>query len=60
MKKKIKPYEETQQHGYISFEKDIKIGMVEGIFGIQIAKDGRVWICVDGEALIRFKPKEVI
>ena len=27
-----------------------------GDFGIQIAKDGRVWICIDGVAFIRFKP----
>lgn len=26
-------------------------------FGIQINSDGKVWICVDGVALIRFKPK---
>lgn len=26
-------------------------------FGIQIAADGRVWICVDGIALLRFKPE---
>lgn len=25
-------------------------------FGVQIANDGRVWICVNGIALIRFKP----
>jgi len=26
-------------------------------FGVQIARDGRVWICVDGVAFIRFLPK---
>ena len=25
-------------------------------FGVQIAKDGRVWICIDGISLIRFSP----
>ena len=56
----IKEYPETHQSGYISFEQDIKIGGRKGNLGIQIAKDGRVWICIDGQALIRFKPiKEV-
>jgi len=25
-------------------------------FGIQIAEDGRVWICIDGVSFLRFKP----
>ncbi|ACH62024.1 hypothetical protein MYRNA_16 [Mycobacterium phage Myrna] len=25
--------------------------------GLQVAEDGRIWLCVDGAALIRFKPK---
>lgn len=25
-------------------------------FGIQISQDGRVWVCINGIALIRFKP----
>lgn len=24
--------------------------------GVQIATDGRIWICVDGAAFLRFKP----
>jgi hypothetical protein len=28
----------------------------EADFGIQIARDGRVWICINGVAWIRFKP----
>ena len=55
----MKPYEETHQDGMISFEQDIKHGMIKGDFGIQIAKDGRIWICIDGHALIRFKPIEM-
>ncbi len=30
----------------------------EGNFGLQIAWDGRVWICIDGVAIIRFVPKK--
>jgi len=28
----------------------------EGDFGIQIAEDGRVWVCLDGVSFIRFTP----
>lgn len=52
----MREYPETHQKGLISFEQDIKAGGIKGDFGIQVAKDGRVWICVDGEALLRFKP----
>ena len=51
----IKEYEETHQKGAISIEKDLKAGLYEGDLGVQIAKDGRVWICIDGQAVIRFK-----
>lgn len=26
-------------------------------FGIQISHDGRVWICINGVAFVRFKPQ---
>lgn len=50
-------YPETHFQGHISFEQDIKAGMIEGDLGIQVSGDGRVWICVDGKALIRLNPK---
>lgn len=25
--------------------------------GLQVAKDGRIWLCVNGQSLIRFKPR---
>jgi len=28
----------------------------KGDFGIQIAKDGRVWVCINGLAFLRFSP----
>lgn len=28
----------------------------ENDLGIQISRDGRVWVCVNGIALVRFKP----
>ncbi len=29
---------------------------MQGDLGIQIAADGRVWICIDGIAFLRFSP----
>ena len=54
----MKEYPETHQEGTIFIEKDISSQrLIEGDLGIQIAKDGRVWICIDGIAFIRFSPK---
>lgn len=65
----VKPYAETHQQGYISIEnvpESLYFHFIRGKFdsihtegdlGIQIADDGRVWICIDGIAFIRFKPK---
>ncbi len=33
------------------------IGQVD--FGIQIAPDGRVWICINGISFLRFKPNRI-
>jgi len=27
-------------------------------FGVQVAPDGRVWVCVNGISLLRFKPAQ--
>lgn len=54
---KHKPYDETHFQGMISYEQDMKAGMKEGDIGVQISRDGRIWICVDGQALIRFMPE---
>lgn len=54
---KIKEYPETHQEGYILIKDNIPVGShIEGDFGVQIASDGRVWICIDGLAFIRFSP----
>ena len=59
---KIKPYEETHMEGAVSFEnnpwdENAHIPVIYGDFGIEIAEDGRVWICIDGISFIRFTPK---
>lgn len=50
------PVDETHQDGVISIEQNIEIGAVHGDLGIQIASDGRIWVCLNGKALIRFAP----
>lgn len=57
----MKTIQETHQKGLLSIE----IPNVESQIcklGIQIARDGRIWLCIDGQAFIRFKPikKEMI
>jgi len=52
----MKAYPETQQKGLITIENDLRTGGLIGDFGIQIAKDGRIWICMNGVSVIRFKP----
>ena len=55
---------ETHQQGLLTIEnKDLIIDRAEDFaetistdFGIQIAKDGRIWICINGIAFLRFKP----
>lgn len=45
----MKDYPETDQKGVISFVEPVDLG-------IQIAKDDRVWVCINGTAFLRFKP----
>ena len=52
----MKRYPETHQHGVLYIETACDQGFKECNFGIQIARDGRIWICLDGIAFLRFKP----
>lgn len=56
MAKKIKAYSETHQHGIISIECDIPDKSMIGDIGIQISTDGRIWVCINGIAFLRFRP----
>lgn len=58
-------FKETHRFGNISLENlHVVNGMLESAVadqqmvdvGIQIAHDGRIWLCVNGVAFIRFKP----
>ena len=54
----IKKYPETHQRGMLSVETKMDSNL-DCDFGVMIAEDGRVWICIDGMAFIRFKPKNI-
>ena len=58
--KKIIPYAETHQTGIISIEMELGVGLINGDIGIQIAEDGRIWIYIDGQAFLRFKPGKLV
>jgi hypothetical protein len=54
-------YPETHWRGKVSFENlDDIIRFIDRDnvdFGLQVAHDGRVWVCLDGIAFVRFKPE---
>ncbi|KKN42418.1 hypothetical protein LCGC14_0713590 [marine sediment metagenome] len=64
----MKTYPESHQQGTILIENvaivtrsveesPLQTGYhLSGDIGIQIAKDGRIWVCIDGIAFIRFSP----
>jgi hypothetical protein len=50
---------ETHQQGHVSMENAIDIAdmnLMDCDFGIQTHRDGRVWVCINGVAFLRFKP----
>jgi hypothetical protein len=47
---------ETHAEGMISIENLPEERALRGDLGIQIAADGRVWICINGAAFLRFSP----
>jgi hypothetical protein len=54
---KVKEYPLLSQEGYIGFDKIPDGKLTKGILGIQVATDGRVWVCINGNSLLRFRPK---
>jgi sugar lactone lactonase YvrE len=52
----IEDYPVMHQQGMLSIEKPMENGVYFGDVGVQIARDGKIWICYNGGALIRFKP----
>ena len=49
-------YPETHQRGYLTIEKDLPKLLKDCDLGIQISSNGRVWVCIDGQAFLRFHP----
>ena len=54
--KTIDPYEVVHQDGMLSIEKALSAVHHHCDLGVQITQDGRIWLCINGEAYIRFKP----
>lgn len=55
----MKEIKEFHQQGRLSIDNVIMIeetDLSNVDVGLQIAKDGRLWLCVNGIALIRFTP----
>lgn len=57
----MKEYPETHQEGIISIENmpnelRRQVTWMKGKLGVQIAGDGRIWICINGIAFLRFSP----
>jgi len=63
----VKPIPEFHQKGNISLENLAHFGLrpaiqggdsrhLQGDIGLQVAADGRIWLCVDGIAFVRFSP----
>ena len=52
----MKEYVEQHAKGTIMIENIPSSKIIKGDIGIQIAKDSRVWICIDGIAFLRFSP----
>lgn len=53
----VQEYPETHMMGNISIENIPEKPISYGDIGVQIAGDGRIWICINGIAFLRFKPE---
>ncbi len=53
--REVADFPETHRQGMVEIDSSITTNM-DCDFGVQIAADGRVWICIDGRAFVRFKP----
>jgi hypothetical protein len=50
---------ETHRRGFIQIHNQELVDTMDlqdADFGLQVAPDGRVWVCINGLAYIRFKP----
>lgn len=56
LENKFSTYPETHAFGFLSLENLDLVKQNPCDLGIQIADDGRVWLCVNGVSLVRFSP----
>jgi len=51
------------QRGHLSIENGVDIALGVDLqncnVGVQVAPDGRIWVCINGESYLRFKPGPV-
>lgn len=58
----MQEYKLTHQKGVLRIE---NLEMIQGMplknvdVGLQVAKDGRIWVCVNGVAFVRFFPESL-
>lgn len=58
-------YPEVHQQGVLRIENaeffgiTLKEIVIKGDVGLQVSSDGRIWLCIDGVAFIRFKPNPI-
>lgn len=47
------------QQGFVSLDlTGVEFDPLDCTFGVQVHEDGRVWVCVNGQTFLRFKPHE--
>ena len=54
--KKGKSIDFISEEGMIFIEQELTRGYRKGQIGVNVAPNGKVWICLDGIAVIRFAP----
>ena len=57
----ISEYGPLYQEGHLSMYRDAWPPDAQNCqVGVQVASDGRIWICIDGASFLRFKPGPVV
>ena len=56
----IQDYGPLYQQGMVTLDPGIQDLETETLlncaFGVQVGNDGRVWVCINGQSILRFKP----
>jgi hypothetical protein len=55
--KNVKPYDLSYINGIISIEKELKPKLFKGSIGLQVSRSGKIWLCIDRQAVIRVSPE---